>query len=101
MGIGRNLMVSKLPATWEKLHHQPATAIRNNTPQAVQQAAIHKIAPIDYTQYLTYSQEMISYTLSHEGKDYKFYIPEKYLIVSMTNLITGLLPTVKNLPIWL
>ena len=72
-------MVSKLPATWEKLHHQPATAIRNNTPQAVQQAAIHKIAPIDYTQYLTYSQEMISYTLSHEGKDYKFYIPEKVL----------------------
>ncbi|MBL3955839.1 relaxase, partial [Bacteroides thetaiotaomicron] len=56
-----------------------ATAIRNNTPQAVQQAAIHKIAPIDYTQYLTYSQEMISYTLSHEGKDYKFYIPEKVL----------------------
>ena len=79
LGIGRNLMVSKLPATWEKLHHQPATAIRNNTPQAVQQAAIHKIAPIDYTQYLTYSQEMISYTLSHEGKDYKFYIPEKVL----------------------
>ena len=79
LGIGRNLMVSKLPATWEKLHHQPATAIRNNTPQTVQQAAIHKIAPIYYTQYLTYSQEMISYTLSHEGKDYKFYITEKVL----------------------
>ena len=72
-------MVSKLPATWKKLHHQPATVIRNNTPQTVQQAAIHKVNPIDYTQYLTYSQDMISYTLSHEGKDYKFYIPKKVL----------------------
>ena len=79
LGIGRNLMVSKLPATWKKLHHQPATVIRNNTPQTVQQAAIHKVAPIDYTQYLTDCQDMISYTLSHEGKDYKFYIPEKVL----------------------
>lgn len=79
LGIGRNLMVSKLPATWKKLHHQPATVIRNNTPQTVQQAAIHKVNPIDYTQYLTYSQDMISYTLSHEGKDYKFYIPQKVL----------------------
>ena len=72
-------MVSKLPATWKKLLHQPATVIRNNTPQTVQQAAIHKVAPIDYTQYLTDCQDMISYTLSHEGKDYKFYIPEKVL----------------------
>ena len=79
LGIGRNLMVSKLPATWEKLHHQSATVIRNNAPKAVQQAAIHKVAPIDYTQYLTYSQDMISYALSHEGKDYRFYIPEKIL----------------------
>ena len=79
LGVGRNLMVSKLPATWKKLHHQPATVIRNNTPPTVQQAAIHKVAPIDYTQYLTYSQDMISYALSHEGKDYRFYIPENVL----------------------
>ena len=43
LGIGRNLMVSKLPATWKKLHHQPATVIRNNTPRTAQQAAIHKV----------------------------------------------------------
>ena len=72
-------MVSKLPATWKKLHHQPATFIRNNTPKTIQQVAAHKVAPIDYTQYLTYSQDMISYTLNHEGKDYRFYIPEKVL----------------------
>ena len=79
LGIGRNLMVSKLPATWKRLHHQPTSVIRNNTSQTVQQVATHKVAPIDYTQYLTYSQDMISYVLSHEGKDYKFYIPEKVL----------------------
>ena len=39
LGVGRNFMISKLPATWKKLHHQPATVIRNNTPPTVQQAA--------------------------------------------------------------
>ena len=77
LGIGRNLMVSKLPATWKKLHHQPATVIRNNAPQAVQQIAIHKVAPIDYTQYLTYRHDMIPYTLNHEDKEHKFYISGK------------------------
>ena len=28
LGVGRNLMISKLPATWKKLHHQPTTTIR-------------------------------------------------------------------------
>ena len=61
------------------IHFQELSVIRNNTSQTVQQVATHKVAPIDYTQYLTYSQDMISYALSHEGKDYKFYIPEKVL----------------------
>ena len=26
LGVGRNLMISKLPATWKKLHHHPATS---------------------------------------------------------------------------
>ena len=33
LGIGRNLMISKLPSTWKKLHHQAATVIKSNTPQ--------------------------------------------------------------------
>ena len=79
LGVGRNLMISKLPATWKKLHHQPATAIKSNTPQAIQQAAEHKAVPIDYTQYRADCQDMIPYTLTHEGKEHKFYIPEKAL----------------------
>ena len=31
LGVGRNLMISKLPATWKKQHHQPITTIRDNT----------------------------------------------------------------------
>ena len=79
LGIGRNLMISKLPATWKKLHHQPITTIRNNTTQAIQQSAEHKASPIDYTQYRTDRPDMIPYTLTHEGKGHKFYIPEKVL----------------------
>lgn len=79
LGVGRNLMISKLPATWKKLHHQPVIAIRSNTPQAIQQVAEHKAAPIDYTLYRADRQDMIPYTLTHEGKEHRFYIPEKVL----------------------
>lgn len=79
LGIGRNLMISKLPATWKKLHHQPTTTIRNNTTQAIQQPAGHKAAPIDYTQYRANRSDMIPYTLTHGGKEHRFYIPEKVL----------------------
>ena len=77
LGIGRNLMISKLPTTWKKLHHQPTAAIRSNTPQTIQQAAEHKAVPIDYSQYRADRPDMIPYTLTHEGKEHRFYIPEK------------------------
>lgn len=79
LGVGRNLMISKLPATWNKLHYKSATIIRNNTPQDIQQAAEHKAVPIDYTQYRTDRSDIIPYTLTHEGKEHRFYIPEKVL----------------------
>lgn len=79
LGVGRNLMISKLPTTWKKLHHQPTTTIKNNTPQVVQQPAEHKAVPIDYTQYRADRSDMIPYTLNHEGKEYRFYIPGKVL----------------------
>ena len=79
LGVGRNLMISKLPKTWDKLHHKPAIAIKSNTLQAVQQPAEHNAAPIDYTQYRPDRSDMIPYTLTHNGKQHKFYIPEKVL----------------------
>ena len=79
LGIGRNLMISKLPATWEKLHHQSTTVIKNNTTQAIQQATAHKEATIDYTQYRADRPDMIPYTLNHQGEEHRFYIPGKVL----------------------
>ena len=79
LGVGRNLMISKLPVTWKKLHHQPITSNRNNTSQTIQQAAEHKAAPTDYTQYRADRPDMIPYTLTHDSKEHKFYIPEKVL----------------------
>ena len=79
LGVGRNLMISKLPATWRKLHHQPATVIKSNTPKVILQPAEHKAAPIDYTQNRTNRSDIIPYTLTHEGKEHRFYIPEKVL----------------------
>ena len=79
LGVGRNLTISKLSTTWKKLHHQPTTTIRNNITPTVQQAAEHKAAPIDYTQYRTDRSDMIPYALTHEGKEHRFYIPEKVL----------------------
>lgn len=79
LGVGRNLTISKLPVTWKKLHYQPTTTIRNNTTPTVQQAAEHKAAPIDYTQYREDRLDMIPYTLTHDSKEHKFYIPEKVL----------------------
>lgn len=80
LGIGRNLMISKLLATWQKLHYQSAAIIRNNTPQTVQPTPAHKpSSPIDYTQYRSDCPDIIPYTLSHEGKEHRFYVPEKVL----------------------
>ena len=79
LGVSRNLMISKLPATWRKLHHQPATVIKSNTPKVILQPAEHKAAPIDYTQNRTNRSDMIPYALTHEGKELRFYIPEKVL----------------------
>lgn len=79
LGIGRNLMISKLPATWRKLHHQPATVIKRNTPKVILQPAEHKAAPINYTQYRTDRSDMIPYALAHKGKEHKFYISGKVL----------------------
>ena len=79
LGVGRSLMISKLPATWEKLHHQSATIIKNNTTQAIQQATAPKEATIDYTQYRADRPDIIPYALTHKGKEHKLYIPEKVL----------------------
>lgn len=79
LGIGRNLMVSKLPATWEKLHYRSGIAA-NSKPKDTDSKQIQKpSASADYTKYKIYNPNTVPYTLSHEGQEHRFYIPEKVL----------------------
>ena len=78
LGVARNLMISKLPRTWQKLHYRERLAAQVNTsqihrPEPVQRPAVD----IDYTHYRSGS---VSYTLSsHSGTEQRFYIPERVL----------------------
>ena len=69
LGIGRNLMVSKLPATWEKLHYRSGIAA-NNKPKDTDSKQIQKpSASADYTKYKIYNPNTVPYTLSHEVRN--------------------------------
>ena len=46
LGIGRNLMVSKLPVTWEKLHYRSGIAA-NNKPKDTDSRQIQKPSASD------------------------------------------------------
>lgn len=80
LGVGRNLMVSKLPKTWEKLHHKPQVTASSNQSKETRTEQTPK-PPVfaNYTQYKTYRSGTVSYTLNHENQNLHFYIPEKVL----------------------
>ena len=80
LGVGRNLMVTKLPKTWEKLHHKPQVTTLSNTFKDFQtEQSFKPSASADYGRYKTYHPDAVPYKLKHEGKEHKFYIPEKVL----------------------
>ena len=80
LGIGRNLMISKLSKTWEKLHHKPQVNASSNLSKETQTEQTPKApASTNYTQYNTYRSGTVSYTLNHENQNLHFYIPEKVL----------------------
>lgn len=80
LGVGRNLMVTKLPKTWKKLHHKPQVCASSNQSKGTQTEQTPK-PPVsaNYTQYNTYRSGTISYTLNHENQNLHFYIPKKVL----------------------
>ena len=80
LGVGRNLMVTKLPKTWEKLHHKPQITTLSNTFKDFQtEQSFKPSASADYGRYKTYHPDAVPYTLKHKGKEHKFYIPGKVL----------------------
>lgn len=80
LGVGRNLMILKLPKTWEKLHHKPqGCALKTTFKDSQTEQSFKPSASADYGRYNTYHPDTVPYTLNHEGKGHKFYIPEKVL----------------------
>lgn len=80
LGVGRNLMISKLPKTWEKLHYQSRVSTLSNKPKETQTEQTPKPSMSDnYTQYNTYRPGTVSYTLNYESQEHHFYISEKVL----------------------
>lgn len=68
LGVGRNLMVSKLYHTWIKEHH-------HNSKEVI----LRESRPIDKVRldYTTYKQGTVPYSVTINGQEQKFYIPEK------------------------
>ena len=77
LGVARNLTVSKLPRTWQKLHYREALAARVNTTQNRQPEPAQR--PAVATDYTRYRPGSVSYTLTHEGTEQRLYIPEPVL----------------------
>lgn len=95
-------MISKLPKTWDKLHHKPqVTAVSNQPKETQTEQNLKSSASAEHSRYSTYHPDTISYTLNHDDKEHRFYIPEKCLNISTMSLTTEILRTVRNLPIWL
>ena len=78
LGVARNLMISKLPRTWQKLHYRERLATQVNTSQIHRPELVKRpTADMDYTHYRSGS---VSYTLSsYSGREQRFYIPERVL----------------------
>lgn len=85
LGKGRNLMASKIEATWNRLHNQSVTELKQNGNQVKILAATSSEAKPETTYeksvatYSTWREGASRYELAHDGKDYKFYIPDNVM----------------------
>ena len=70
LGVGRNLMASKLYLTWMKEHPE------NNQPQRMRESKSITRPSLGYTQY---EHGTVPYRITTNGHEQKFYIPEKVL----------------------
>lgn len=70
LGVGRNLMASKLYQTWMKEHSE------SNQPQRMRESKPVTRPNLGYTQY---EQGTVPYTVTTNGHEHRFYIPEKVL----------------------
>lgn len=88
LGKGRNLMASKIETTWSRLHNQVVTELKQDDNKVNGQAVtshetnaetVSDKPVIDYSTYSSWKDGTSRYDLVHEGKDYRFYIPDKVM----------------------
>lgn len=88
LGKRRNLMASKIEATWNRLHNQAVTELKHDDNKVNEQAATNpKTSPttlpnkpvIDCSTYSSWKDGTSRYDLAHEGNNYRFYIPDKVM----------------------
>lgn len=85
LGKGRNLMAPKIEATWNRLHNQSVTELEQNDKKVKTLAATSPEAKpetvcdrpvIDYS---AWREGTSRYELAHDGRDYRFYIPDNVM----------------------
>lgn len=82
LGKGRNLMASKIEATWNKLHKQSVTELKQNGSKVKTQTETTTDTKPGTTcdkpviDYCSWREGTLKYELAHEGKDYRFYLPD-------------------------
>ena len=85
LGKGRNLMASKIESTWNRLHNQSVTELKQNDNKIKTQTATSPEAKpktvcgkpvIDYS---AWREGTSRYEFINESKDYHFYIPDDVL----------------------
>jgi len=85
LGKGRNLMASKIESTWNRLHNQADAELKQDdnkvkmpvvtSPEAKPETTCDRPV-IDYS---VWREGTSRYELAHDGKDYKFYIPDNVM----------------------
>lgn len=85
LGKGRNLMASKIEATWQKLHNKSVTELKQNDNKVKTQVATSLEAKPETARdklvidYSIWREGTSRYELAHEGKDYRFYLPDNIM----------------------
>lgn len=89
LGKGRNLMVSKIEKTWQKLHPDTQTVLKQsegregNNLASTPKQSVRQIASIPDAErisgYSEWRDGSVPYTATHDGKQHNLYIPGRVL----------------------
>lgn len=89
LGKGRTLMVSKIEATWNRLHGQSATELEqenNKTENRIRirtatshEAGLKTAGDRPVADYSSWHDRTSRYELTHDGRDYRFYVPNNVM----------------------